>query len=734
MPNEDHWLDAWNRGLTPWSDPGINQYLRDNLAKLRLTTGCTILVPMCGDSADMVWLAEQGHNVVGIDISHLAIESFFSQATIAYNKIGNVYTSKNTPLNITIINENIFNTELLSTFSFDAIYDKGALVTVPHKHKPKYILRMHKLAPRAKILLITAYYRQAPGYGAPPFLESVESVQSLYREHYSFSLLEHKIGNDNQEKAKAQTSESQEHIVALLQPYSRHRPLDLPSSVCAGNNNLCKNTPMYAYEAHSYCSEHYPLKKTQLELSQLLSNHALEITKSAHYTDNMRSFRYFMYKEFGLFGFPTVESARLLSAYISTTHVYDLGCGVGYLSYALKKYLPNKKVLSYDYGKLGRQEYGLSQFKIWSEVIERDVLTDHLTIENATIILSWPDSRNDFCYHICQRYIASNLVIYIGETEGGKTASDLFFKHFDLIPLPIPWHSWSDTKELCFIVKKKNSHIYTSGGKLPMSIQEMNSALIQLYTNDIYRKYFFENKNHALRLYPNLSEEQREAIKSISEEELDTFSIGLKQKLKTMVAKYFSPLFEFDSELMSDIFSRFYLNRKLANCESIAEYAKYFGEFAKEYFEETKAADYLYDIAKYQTQRINATITTYPEFNITSAELNDTACAVLAPHIFVERYRFDINQIIKCIGSDSHFKASPEAYLMYNTHGDLLTKKISMPLYDLLSLCNGSYTLKEMFAILKPSYADLSQEKTKETIEFLVEANYIYISQPSGTP
>ncbi len=61
---------------------------------------------MCGKSLDMIWLAEQGLQVTGIEISALAIETFFAENELDYEvqqiPHGQLYTNKN----ITIIHSN----------------------------------------------------------------------------------------------------------------------------------------------------------------------------------------------------------------------------------------------------------------------------------------------------------------------------------------------------------------------------------------------------------------------------------------------------------------------------------------------------------------------------------------------------------------------------------------------------------------------------------------------------
>ena len=45
---------------------------------------------LCGKSLDLVWLSQQGHNVVGVEISNLAAEQLFEENGIAYSVAGTI--------------------------------------------------------------------------------------------------------------------------------------------------------------------------------------------------------------------------------------------------------------------------------------------------------------------------------------------------------------------------------------------------------------------------------------------------------------------------------------------------------------------------------------------------------------------------------------------------------------------------------------------------------------------
>ena len=46
----------------------------------------SVFVPLCGKTLDMVWLSEQGFNVVGCEISEVAAQQFFNENNIPFLK------------------------------------------------------------------------------------------------------------------------------------------------------------------------------------------------------------------------------------------------------------------------------------------------------------------------------------------------------------------------------------------------------------------------------------------------------------------------------------------------------------------------------------------------------------------------------------------------------------------------------------------------------------------------
>ena len=77
------WLDRWREGRIGWHESGGNAGLR----QFWRATGRHVLVPLCGKSPDLLWLAQQGNTVSGIELSDIAAENFFEEQSLRFDVV-----------------------------------------------------------------------------------------------------------------------------------------------------------------------------------------------------------------------------------------------------------------------------------------------------------------------------------------------------------------------------------------------------------------------------------------------------------------------------------------------------------------------------------------------------------------------------------------------------------------------------------------------------------------------
>lgn len=71
------WLDFWRDERSDFHQIAVNPLLNKFWPSLKLAHGSRVFVPLCGKSLDMLWLAQQGHEVIGVELSSIAVEDFF---------------------------------------------------------------------------------------------------------------------------------------------------------------------------------------------------------------------------------------------------------------------------------------------------------------------------------------------------------------------------------------------------------------------------------------------------------------------------------------------------------------------------------------------------------------------------------------------------------------------------------------------------------------------------------
>ena len=75
----DFWRDRWAAGQTAWDQGQAHPTLVERWDELGIAPDSTVLVPLCGASVDLAWLAERGHRVIGTEASEIGVRRFFER-------------------------------------------------------------------------------------------------------------------------------------------------------------------------------------------------------------------------------------------------------------------------------------------------------------------------------------------------------------------------------------------------------------------------------------------------------------------------------------------------------------------------------------------------------------------------------------------------------------------------------------------------------------------------------
>jgi thiopurine S-methyltransferase len=167
------WIDRWQEGKIGFHEGAPNSYLvahADWLADRR-----RILVPLCGKTEDLAYLASRGHDVIGIELVEDAVKQFFAEhGTTPETEASGEHVVYRAGA-ITVIAGDFFAVTPAQTGPIDAIFDRAALVALPADLRARYVTHLRELASDAtRELLVSIEYPPEASSGPPFSIEEAE--------------------------------------------------------------------------------------------------------------------------------------------------------------------------------------------------------------------------------------------------------------------------------------------------------------------------------------------------------------------------------------------------------------------------------------------------------------------------------------------------------------------------------------------------------------------------------
>jgi len=189
MEFED-WNERWSEGRIPFHQSDVTDLLHKCADRVwGAATLDRVLVPLCGKSLDMVYLAERSAAVVGVEFVEQAVQDFFAEQGLEPQ------VSAGPPMRYdascyTLFAADMFRVTELDTGPIDAVFDRAALVALDAGTRVRYAGHLCRLLPvGARMLLITFDYDQSQ-MGGPPFAVPAAEVEHLFGEGFAVEHLE----------------------------------------------------------------------------------------------------------------------------------------------------------------------------------------------------------------------------------------------------------------------------------------------------------------------------------------------------------------------------------------------------------------------------------------------------------------------------------------------------------------------------------------------------------------
>lgn len=210
------WNERWLRRETGFHQQHIHAQLLRFWPKLGLPQESAVFVPLAGKSRDMVWLATQGHRVIGVELSDVAVREFFQEGGQVPNRssAGVFEVSSAGPFEMYCGDFFEMTSDVLKDVV--AVYDRAALIALPPQMRAQYAETLARIVPREAIIFLIAVEYPEAELAGPPFSVSPYEVRSLFEDSFEIEELERRDGLADSENLRKRGVTRLEETAYLL--------------------------------------------------------------------------------------------------------------------------------------------------------------------------------------------------------------------------------------------------------------------------------------------------------------------------------------------------------------------------------------------------------------------------------------------------------------------------------------------------------------------------------------
>ena len=186
MTNQ-RWRMRWKQNDIAFHQTDVHPLLPLHWHHLNLPQTATVLVPMCGKSLDMQWLLDAGHRVIGIELSHIAIQDCFHalNVTPSRHRHGRFIRWQHGRLELWC--GDLFDLRREDLGDIAAVYDCAALTALPAASRGHYVRQLSSLlGVGGQMLLLTT---ESPDDPDDAKHSPDPEVLALYQSRFAIELL-----------------------------------------------------------------------------------------------------------------------------------------------------------------------------------------------------------------------------------------------------------------------------------------------------------------------------------------------------------------------------------------------------------------------------------------------------------------------------------------------------------------------------------------------------------------
>ena len=185
----EFWHERWQKNEIAFHQADVNAWLTQYWPALNLPPHSRVFVPLCGKSLDLRWLASQGHDVIGVELSEMACRAFFDEAGLVYTETDDIRFKRFSAGPYQLLCGDFFALTTTDLSDVVAVYDRASLVALPPEMRRDYArCLIQRLPQHTSMLLLTFDYDQTKMPG-PPHAVSIAEVHELYDVAFTVDVL-----------------------------------------------------------------------------------------------------------------------------------------------------------------------------------------------------------------------------------------------------------------------------------------------------------------------------------------------------------------------------------------------------------------------------------------------------------------------------------------------------------------------------------------------------------------
>ncbi|WP_440466601.1 thiopurine S-methyltransferase [Pseudomonas sp. YH-1] len=186
----EFWQSRWARNEIGFHQQAVNPALQRHWPNLELPEEAQVLVPLCGKSLDMLWLAQWGYRVLGIELAERAAIDFFAELGVTPQITREGALRRYSYERLEILQGDFFDVTAEQVAGCSALYDRAALIALPPDLRADYAVHLQRIVPRqVRGLLVSLEYPQTEMDG-PPFAVLADEVHRLFVEGWDVEEVE----------------------------------------------------------------------------------------------------------------------------------------------------------------------------------------------------------------------------------------------------------------------------------------------------------------------------------------------------------------------------------------------------------------------------------------------------------------------------------------------------------------------------------------------------------------